>query len=275
VSLASANCSTERWHGEDFVLVELVGESGAESGAAVERALELSASAKSEAAQPRIASAPAATRQPAAATAAPATPAPTITDNLRTEPAKENSGERSSKRYGDCDELCQGLKKVMENRASSFRQLGVRSGSSVASKTTLFGDTVKLSGAGSCVISAEPSAGSRSSARNEPVSGAHFAPVSTKGAKATSSQAPGRPATQYVCYWPQDSEAAAESEFLDLAGLLRLLVPSSWLTQQSIEADELSGAQRTVWSARDSKNRAAIGLYRIGRSVGLHISAGE
>jgi hypothetical protein len=239
------------------------------------RALELSASAKSEAAQPRIASAPAATRQPAAATAAPATPAPTTTDNLRTEPAKENSGERSSKRYGDCDELCQGLKKVMENRASSFRQLGVRSGSSVASKTTLFGDTVKLSGAGSCVISAEPSAGSRSSARNEPVSGAHFAPVSTKGAKATSSQAPGRPATQYVCYWPQDSEAAAESEFLDLAGLLRLLVPSSWLTQQSIEADELSGAQRTVWSARDSKNRAAIGLYRIGRSVGLHISAGE
>jgi hypothetical protein len=36
VSIASANCWTERWHGEDFVLVELVGESGAESGAAVE-----------------------------------------------------------------------------------------------------------------------------------------------------------------------------------------------------------------------------------------------
>jgi hypothetical protein len=36
VSVASANCSTERWHSEDFVLVELVGESGAESGAAVE-----------------------------------------------------------------------------------------------------------------------------------------------------------------------------------------------------------------------------------------------
>jgi len=188
----------------------------------------------------------------------------------------ENSGERSSKRYGDCDELCQGLKKVLETRASSFRQLGVRSGSSVASKATAFGDTVKLSGAGSCVINAEPSAGVRSSARNEAVSGAHFAPVSTKGAKAaTSSRAPGRPASQYVCYWPQDSEAAAESEFVDLAGLLRLLIPSSWLTQQSIEADELSGAQRTVWSARDSKNRAAIGLYRIGRSVGLHISAGE
>ncbi len=242
------------------------------------RALELSASAKSEAAQPRAASALA--PQPAAATAAPAppapaTPAPATTDKLRAEPAVENSEARSSKRYGDCDDLCQGLKKVLENRASSFRELGVKSGNSLASKTPLFGDTVKLSGAGSCVINAQPSAGARSSARNESVSGAHFAPVSTKGTKATSSRALGRPATQYVCYWPQDSGAAAESEFLDLVGLLRLLIPSSWLTQQSIEADELSGAQRTVWSARDSKNRAAIGLYLSDKSVGLHISAGD
>jgi len=241
------------------------------------RALELSASAKSETPQPRAASAPvpAATPQPAAATVAPATPAPATTDNLSAEPAVENSGVRSSKRYGDCDDLCQGLKKVLESRGSSFRQLGVRSGSSVASKTSLFGDTIKLSGAGSCVINAEPSASARSSARNEPVSGAHFAPASTKRTKATSSRAPGRPATQYVCYWPQDSEAAAESEFLDLVALLRVLIPSTWLTQQSIEADELSGAQMTVWSALDSKNRAAIGLYGSGRSVGLHISAGE
>jgi hypothetical protein len=36
VSIASPNCSTERWHGEDFLSVELVGESGAESGAALE-----------------------------------------------------------------------------------------------------------------------------------------------------------------------------------------------------------------------------------------------
>jgi hypothetical protein len=234
------------------------------------RALELSASAKSEAPQPRAASAPAATPQPAAAT-----PAPATTDNLRAEPAVGNSGERSSRRYGDCDDLCQGLKRVLENRTSSFRQLGVRSGSSVPSRSTSFGDTVKLSGAASCLIHAEPSVGTRSSSRNEPVSGANFAPVSTKGAKATSSRVPGRPATQYVCYWPQDSEAAAEGEFLDLVGLLRLLIPSSWLTQQSIEADEFSGAQRTVWSARDSKNRAAIGLYLSGGSVGLHISAGE
>jgi hypothetical protein len=216
------------------------------------RGLELSASAKSEGPQPRAASGPVATPQPAPTTAAPAT-----TDNLRAEPAVENSGERPSKKYGDCDDLCQGIKKVLENRASSFRQL------------------VKLSGASSCAIHVEPSAGTRSSARNESVSGSHFAPVSTKGTKASLSRAPDRSAMQYVCYWPQDSEAPAEDEFLHLVGLLQVLIPSSWLTQQRIEADELSGAQRTVWSARDSKNRAAIGLYLSGKSVGLHISAGE
>jgi hypothetical protein len=229
------------------------------------KSLELSASAKSESPQPRSAAAPASTPQPTSATV----------DNLRSEPAVEGSAEHSSKRYVGCDDLCRGLKKVLEDRASSFRQLGVRSGSSALSRSTSFGDAVKLSGAASCLVHAEPSAGTRSSARNEPVSRPNFAPVSTKGTKGTSSRAPGRPATQYICYWPQDSEAGAESGFLDLVGLLRVLIPSSWLTQQSIETDELSGAQMTVWSARDSKNRAAIGLYLSGRSVGLHVSAGE
>ena len=119
------------------------------------RALELTASAKSAAPQPRAASAPAATPRPTAATAAPAIPAPATTANLRAEPAVENSGERSSKKYGDCDDLCQGLKKVLENRASSFRQLGLRSGSSVPSKSTPLEDTAKLSGAASCTIHAE------------------------------------------------------------------------------------------------------------------------
>jgi hypothetical protein len=241
------------------------------------RALELTASAKSEAPQPRAAltSAPVATPQPAPATAAAASPNSATIDNLRAAPAVENSGEHSSKRYPGCDDLCQGLKKVLENRSSSFRQLAARSGSPVPSRSILLGDTVKLSGAASCLIHAEASAGTRSSAGYQPVSGANFAPVSAKSTKATSSRAPGGAATQYVCYWPQDSEAAAQSEFLDLVGLLQMLIPSSWLTQQSIEADELSGAQMTVWSARDSKKRAAVGLYLDGRSVGLHISAGQ
>jgi hypothetical protein len=239
------------------------------------KSLELSASAKSELPQPRAASGPASTPQPAPATPATAIPGPVVTDNLRTEPSVEAPAGHSSKRYGGCDDLCQGLKTVLENRASSFRQLGARRGSSAPSKTTSLEDIVKLSGAASCLIHAEPSAGARSSARGTSVAGANFAPVSTKGTEAKPSRAPGKPATQYVCYWPQDSEAGAESQFLDLVGLLQMLVPSTWLAQQSVEADERSGAQMTVWSVRDSKNKSAIGLYLSGRSVGLHISAGE
>src|SRR5580658_8903739 len=78
----------------------------AQNPAPPSRALELSASAKSETPQPRPASTPSATPQPVAST-----PAPATTDNLRAEPAVENSPERSSKRYGDCGDLCQGLKK--------------------------------------------------------------------------------------------------------------------------------------------------------------------
>ena len=216
------------------------------------KALELSASAKSEAPQPRAASAPAAIPQPAAATAAPTTPAPTPTNSVRAEPAVENSGERSSKRYGDCDDLCQGLKKVLENRASSFRQLAaLKTGSSVPSRSALFGDTVKLSGAASCMIHAEPSANTSSSSRNEPVSGASFAPVSAKSVKATSSRSPGKPATQYVCYWPQGSEATAESEFLDLASVAALAD-----TFQLVDATEHRG--------RRTFRRTDDGLVRTG-----------
>jgi hypothetical protein len=196
-------------------------------------------------------------------------------DSARTESAAESAAERSSKRHVDCDELCQGLKRVLENRASSFRQLGARRGSSLRSKSTAVEDTVKLSGAGSCSINAVPYGSTRSSARNELISGAHIAPVSTKNSKDATSRAPGRPSTQYVCYWPKDSEGSAESEFHDLAGLLTTLIPSSWSTEQKIAADELSGAPVTVWSARDARKRAAIRLYMSGRSVGLHISAGQ
>jgi hypothetical protein len=248
------------------------------------QSLELSVAAKPEALQPHSASvpAPAPTAQPAPATAAAetpaaATPAPATTEkeNLRAEPAVDNSETRSSKRYGACDELCQGLKKVLENRASSFRQLSARSGSSGPRSTALLEDLVKLSGAETCSINAEPVSRTRSSASNELISGRNFVPVSTEGAKSPTSRAPARPKKQYVCYWPQESEAAAESEFHDLAGLLQMLIPTSWSAQQKSELDELSGAQITIWSALDSRNRAVIRMYLNGRSVGLHISAGE
>jgi hypothetical protein len=241
---------------------------------------DLSASAETASPQPSATSASASIPAPAPTTSAAAPPGSTTTNKLgadavRTESAVESAGERTSKRYVDCDDLCQGLKRVLENRASSFRQLGAGRGSSVQSKSVAVEDTVKLSGAGSCSINATPYASTRSSARNELISGARFAPVSARNSKVAASWAAGGPATQYVCYWPQDSEAAAESEFLDLVGLLKTLIPSSWSAEQMIDADELSGAQIKVWSARDARKRAAIRLYMSGRSVGLHISAGK
>lgn len=196
-------------------------------------------------------------------------------DTVRSESEMESTVERSSKRHVDCDELCQGLKRVLENRASSFRQLGAGRGSSMESKSTAVEDTIKLSGAGSCSINAVPYPSTQSSARNELNLGAHVAPVSTRSSRATISRVATRQATQYVCYWPKESEGSAETEFQDLAGLLTTLIPSSWSTEQKIAADELSGAQVTVWSARDARKRAAIRLYMSGRSVGLHISAGQ
>src|SRR5271168_3136359 len=64
------------------------------------KALELTASAKSEAPRSRADSAPAAALQPAAPTTVPAAPALATTNNVRAVPPVENSGERSSKRYG-------------------------------------------------------------------------------------------------------------------------------------------------------------------------------
>jgi hypothetical protein len=274
------------------------------------QSLELSVSAKPEAPQPpsvsvpvppsasTSASAPVPTAQPApatsvaatsaAATSAPANPAtaspesPAVatrpaaaTEISHTEPAADHSAVRSSERYGACDDLCQGLKKVLENRASSFRQLAARNRSSAPSSTASLADLVKLSGAETCSINAEPASRTRSSAGNALLSGPNFVPVSTKDSKSPVSRAPARPKKQYVCYWPQDSESAAETEFHDLAGLLQMLIPTSWSAEQKSELDELSGAQITIWSALDSRNRPVVRMYLTGRSVGLHISSGE
>jgi len=246
------------------------------------QSFELSVSAKPEAPLPPSSSAPAPTAHPAPAASAAETPAAatpalatTEKENLLAEHAVENSEPRSSKRYGACDDLCQGLKKVLENRASSFQQLGARSGHSGPSSTALLADLVKLSGAETCSINAEPASRTRSSASNELISGPNLVSVSAKDSKSPASRAPVRPKKQYVCYWPQDSEAAAESEFHDLAGLLQMLIPSSWSSQQKSDVDELSGAQITIWSALDSRKKTAIRMYLSGRSVGLHISSGE
>jgi hypothetical protein len=208
------------------------------------------------------------------------------------EPAAKDSSEHVASTRTGCDELCLGLKKILEDRASAFRGIGAansaapdrangapigsasRSPGSGSPASAAVRPVVKLLGAASCLINAEPSASARSAAENEGMAGAHFSPVSTNAGKATSPRTSSRPRAQYVCYWPaQNSETAAESEFFDLVGLLQVLIPSAWSVQQKVEADELSGAQRTVWSARDARNRAAVRLYLSGRSVGLHVAS--
>jgi hypothetical protein len=54
-----------------------------------------------------------------------------------------------------------------------------------------------------------------------------------------------------------------------------MLIPPSWSVHQQNQADELSGAEITVWTVRDSRNKAAIGIYLNGKSVGLHVSASD
>jgi len=220
-------------------------------------------------------SAPANPATASAASPALATRPATATENAHADPAVDHSAVRSSERYGACDDLCEGLKKVLENRASSFRQLAARNRSSAPSSTASLADLVKLSGAETCSINAEPASRARSSANNDLISGPNFVPVSKKDSKSPTSHAPARPKKQYVCYWPQDSESAAETEFHDLAGLLQMLIPTSWSAEQKSELDELSGAQITIWSALDSTKKTAIRMYLSGRSVGLHISSGE
>jgi hypothetical protein len=116
------------------------------------------------------------------------------------------------------------------------------------------------------------SASARASAWAASNADGYLEPVAAKNVKPGAARTIA-PATQYVCYWPQDSESAAERQFFDLVSLLQMLAPSTWTTQQKVEADELSGAQVTVWSARDARKKSTVGLYLSGKSVGLHIAA--
>jgi hypothetical protein len=172
-----------------------------------------------------------------------------------------------------CDEFCQNLKRILEDRWTAFKELSATSAtasSDTAAASAASDTTIKLTGASSCSISALEGDSSRS-ARTIPLSRVRLTPASfTNGNK---SGAPPAPLTQYVCYWPENSRAAAEGEFLNLVAVLQFLIPSTWSVQQQDEADELSGAQVTVWVARDSSSKPAIGLYLSGQSVGLHVAS--
>jgi hypothetical protein len=210
-----------------------------------------------------------------ASTSQSTSPSSATTEGSSSEASGEHSSAHAASKYASCDDLRQGLKEILEDRTTAFRELDAASTVADNSGAGSSDRTVKLSGASSCSIHRGPSAGTRSAAQNAPFPRVHLAPVSFKDSTAASAPAASLPPAQYVCYWPEDSASAAENQFRDLVAVLQMLIPSNWSAHQQNQADELSGAEVTVWAARDSRNKAAVGIYLNGKSVGLHVSASD
>jgi hypothetical protein len=179
--------------------------------------------------------------------------------------ADKTEQERAVLAHASCDEFCQGLKKILEDRWTSFKELHSQASGSSASEAAPSPATIKLAGASVCSISALSSDPMRSASNG--ISRVRLTPAAMKGKVSPP------PAEQYVCYWPESSSAAAESQFHALVSVLEFLIPSTWSAHQQNQTDELSGAQITVWSAHDAGNAPAIGLYLSGQSVGLHVTS--
>jgi hypothetical protein len=135
-----------------------------------------------------------------------------------------------------CDELCLGLKKAFEARASAFEGIRAANPSGGVSEAT-----VKLPGAAECAVGT------------------------------TSKSHSNEFGTQFVCYWPETSASAADTRFRDLVARLQVLAPSNWAIQQDDQAEELTGAKVKAWCAVAPDNKQELCIYTSGESVGLHI----
>ena len=136
-----------------------------------------------------------------------------------------------------CDDFCQSLKKAFEARANSFEDIRIEK----ADGTT--GTTVKLGGAKECIVN---------------------------GATGLHSE---RPEAQFVCYWREASDSAADTRFRDLISRLQVLIPSNWSTHQDNEVDDPTGEDRTVWYGVEPGGKHDVRVYVSGEYVGLHITA--
>jgi hypothetical protein len=137
-----------------------------------------------------------------------------------------------------CDDLCQGLKKAFEARASAFEDLRATKTAVDASDTT-----AKLVGATQCAVNTAAKSGSADAG------------------------------TQYVCYWTEASALAAETRFRDLISRLQILVPSTWTVRQEDQSEELTGTKVTAWLATSPDAKQEVSLYLSSPSVGLHIKS--
>jgi hypothetical protein len=137
----------------------------------------------------------------------------------------------------DCDELCQGFKKVFAARLNSFEDIRTARANDEASDATL-----KLAGASQCVI---------------------------KPAAKPSSPEVG---TEFVCYWPDASGAEAETRFRALIARVEAAIPLGWSTHQDSALDERTGSKSTKWEAVEPGGKHDVRIYLSGNAVGLHIS---
>jgi hypothetical protein len=137
-----------------------------------------------------------------------------------------------------CDDFCQNLKKAFEARDGAFAGIRTAKGSDGTTEVT-----VKLTGAKQCSVK-----------------------------EALGSQASG-PGTQFVCYWRENSDSAAEARFRDLISRLEILIPSNWSTHQDNELDDYTGADVKAWYATEPGGRHDVRVYVSVESVGLHFTA--
>jgi hypothetical protein len=138
---------------------------------------------------------------------------------------------------GGCDGFCQSLKKAFEARANAFEDIRtVKSDETSAA-------TVKLEGAKECIVN-------RALRPHSDHTG-----------------------TQFVCFWREASDSAAETRFRDLVSRLQVLIPSNWSTHQENELDDITGADITAWYGVAPDGKHDVRIYMSGVSVGLHITA--
>ena len=139
---------------------------------------------------------------------------------------------------GGCDDLCQGLKRAFEARASAFEDLRAAKTSGAVSDAN-----IKLRGAVQCAVNATSKSGSNDAA------------------------------TQFVCYWTETPASAADTRFRDLISRLQILAPSNWSIRQENQSEELTGVKVKAWCAAAPDNKQEVCTYIAGESVGLHIKS--
>lgn len=204
----------------------------------------------------------------------PAAPAAAPQPAAHPSPASESAARESaivpSRSTGAiCDELCQELKKVLDDRKTAFKLVNSAATTQSASGSDPAPTAIKLPGTSYCSVNSVPSAPMRYASSSE-VAQAKVRSVTTKEVPIAAA-----PGTQYVCYWPENSPTAAESQFRELISLLQTIIPSYWSTHEQSQKDELSGAKVTVWSVHDSARKPVVRLYLSGESVGLHVDASD